>query len=142
MQVVTIVKVILKMMACKIFQCSNQFLVIFIIFDYISALKSKGLSVESTKSPAASNNSIAPTLNHFHYVGFQSGTFTFHRASGKGGRYLFNSSLPRPRASQALRYQPGNYWTKLTCIHNLKPDSNQKPMVSESKSLTTNTNYE
>ena len=32
--------------------------------DHISGLKSKGLADESIKPPAASNNSLAPALNH------------------------------------------------------------------------------
>ena len=36
--------------------------------DHISAWKSKGLSDESIKSPATSDNSLAPSLN---YIGFK-----------------------------------------------------------------------
>ena len=35
-------------------------------WDYISYLKSKGLSDESIKSPAASNKSLAQALNYIH----------------------------------------------------------------------------
>ena len=36
----------------------------FVNSDYISAWKSKGLSDESIKHPAASSNSLAPVLNY------------------------------------------------------------------------------
>ena len=35
---------------------------------------------------------------------FLSRTFTIHRTAGEEGRYLFNSSLPLPTASQTLRH--------------------------------------
>ena len=40
----------------------------------------------------------------FFYLGFLSRTFTIHGTTGEGGGYLFNSSLPLPPASQALRH--------------------------------------
>ena len=40
----------------------------------------------------------------FFYLGFLSRTFTIHGTAGKGGGYLFNSSLPLPPASQTLRH--------------------------------------
>ena len=40
----------------------------------------------------------------FFYLGFLSRTFTIHRTAGEGGGYFFNSSLPLPAASQALRH--------------------------------------
>ena len=40
----------------------------------------------------------------FFYLGFLSRTFTIHGTAGEGGGYLFNSSLPLPPASQALRH--------------------------------------
>ena len=40
----------------------------------------------------------------FLYLGFLSRTFTIHGTAGEGGGYLFNSSLPLPPASQALRH--------------------------------------
>ena len=40
----------------------------------------------------------------FFYLGFFSRTFTIHRTVAEGGSYLFNSSLPFPLASQALRH--------------------------------------
>ena len=73
----------------------------------------------------------------FFYVGFLSRTFTNHRAAGEGGGYFINSSLPFPPASQTLRYQPGDYCRDLTSAHSQQPDSNQEPLVSERKSLTT-----
>ena len=36
--------------------------------DHISALKSKGLSDDRIKSPAASNNSFTPALNHVNSI--------------------------------------------------------------------------
>ena len=38
------------------------------------------------------------------WVFFLSRTFTIHRTAGEEGRYLFNSSLPLPPASQTLRH--------------------------------------
>ena len=40
----------------------------------------------------------------FFYLGFLSRAFTIHGTAGEGGGYLFNSSLPLPPASQALRH--------------------------------------
>ena len=55
------------MMTHKIIYCSNQFIGILkrlLNSDHVSAWKSKGFSDESIKHPAASNNSLAPALNH------------------------------------------------------------------------------
>ena len=41
---------------------------------------------------------------YFFYLGFLSRTFTIHETAGEGGGYLFNSSLPLPLASRALRH--------------------------------------
>ena len=38
---------------------------------------------------------------------------------------------------QILRHQPGDYCRELTFAHSQQPDSNQEPLVSEHKSLTT-----
>ena len=40
----------------------------------------------------------------FFYLGFLSRTFTIHGTAWEGEGYLFNSSLPLPPASQALRH--------------------------------------
>ena len=40
----------------------------------------------------------------FFYLGFLSRTFTNHRTAGEGGGHFFNSSLPLPPASQAIRH--------------------------------------
>ena len=37
-------------------------------------------------------------------LGFLSLTFTIHSAAREGGGYIFNSSLPPPPASQAVRH--------------------------------------
>ena len=71
----------------------------------------------------------------FFYLGFLSRTFTFHGTAGEGGGFLFNSSLPLPPASQALRHQPGDYCRELTSAHSWQPGSNREPLVSERKSL-------
>ena len=55
---------------------------------------------------------------------------------GRGGHF-FNSSLPLPPASQTLRHQLDNYRRELTSAHRQQPDSNQDPLVSECKLLTT-----
>ena len=73
----------------------------------------------------------------FFSLSFLSRTFTIHGTAGKGGAYLFNSSLPLPPASQRLRHQPGNYCRELTSAHSWQPDSNREPLVSKRKSLTT-----
>ena len=49
-------------------------------------------------------NSNRQNQNFFFYLSFLSRTFTIHRTAGDGGGYLFNSSLPLPPASQALRH--------------------------------------
>ena len=64
-------------------------------------------------------------------------TFTIHRTAGEWGGYLFNSSLLLPSASHTLRYWPGGYCRDLTSAHSWQSDSNQEPLVSERKSLTT-----
>ena len=64
-------------------------------------------------------------------------TFTIHRTAWKGGGYLFKSSSPLPTTTQARRHQPGNYCRELTSAHSQQPDSNQEPLISERKSLTT-----
>ena len=68
---------------------------------------------------------------------FLSRTFMIHKTAGERGGYLFNSSLPLPPASQTLRHQLGDYCRELTSAHSWQPDSNQEPLVSEGKSLTT-----
>ena len=75
----------------------------------------------------------------FFYLGFLLRTFTIHRTVGKGGGYFyfFKSSLPLLHASQTLRHQPGNYCRQLTSAHSQKLDSNQEPLDSEHKFLTT-----
>ena len=43
-------------------------------------------------------------LFFFFYLAFFSRTFTNHGTAGEGGGHFFNSSLPFPPASQALRH--------------------------------------
>ena len=43
------------------------------------------------------------------YLGFLSRTSTIQRTAGEGGGYFFNSSLPLPPASQAIRHQLHDY---------------------------------
>ena len=69
----------------------------------------------------------------FFYLGFFLGTFTSHRTAGEGGGDFFNFSLP-----QALGHKPDNYCREVTSTHRKQPDSNREPLVSEHKSLTTN----
>ena len=73
----------------------------------------------------------------FFYLGFLSRTFTNHRTAGKGGGHFLNSSLSSPPASQILRHYPGNYCRELTSAQILQPTSNQEPLISERKSVTT-----
>ena len=86
-------------------------------------------------------NKISISLFHlivfFFYLDFLSQPFTNHKTAGEGGGYLFNSSLPFPPASQALRHQPGDYCRELTSAHRQQLVSNREPLVSERKSLTT-----
>ena len=79
--------------------------------------------------------SIYINIYIYFYLGFLTRTLTIHRTAGERGGYLFNSSLPLPLTSQTLRHQLGNYCTEPTSAHSQKPDSNQSPLVSESKSL-------
>ena len=52
----------------------------------------------------------------FFCLGFLSRTFTIHRTAGEEGGYLFNSSLPLPPVSQALRHWLRDYCREFTCI--------------------------
>ena len=83
------------------------------------------------------STSVQQTFFFFFYLGFLSRTFTIHRTAGEGGGYLFNSSLPLPPASRALRHWPGDCCGELTSAHSWQPDSNREPLVSGCKSLTT-----
>ena len=73
----------------------------------------------------------------FFYLGFLSRTLTNHRTAGEGRGHFFNSSLPLSLASQTLRHQLGDYCREFTSAHTQQPDSNQEPLISERKSLTT-----
>ena len=76
---------------------------------------------------------------------FSSGFFftniMIQRASGEGGGYFYNSSLPLRPALQTLRHQPGYCCRDLTSAHSWQPDSNQKPLVSYRRSLSTKLSY-
>ena len=69
----------------------------------------------------------------FFYLGFLSRTLTNQGTAGEGGGYL----LPLPPTSHALRHQPGDYYRELTSAHTQQQDSNQEPLVSAHKLLTT-----
>ena len=73
----------------------------------------------------------------FFCLGFLSRTFTIHRTACKVGCYLFNSSIPLPSASHALRHQLGNCCRELTSAHSQQAESKWEPLVFERKSLTT-----
>ena len=75
--------------------------------------------------------------NFFFLPGFLSWSCTIHRTARERGGYLFNSSLPLPPASQALRHWPGDCCRELTSAYSWQPDSSREPLVSERKSLTT-----
>ena len=75
--------------------------------------------------------------NVFFLSGFSFTNIHYHRTAGERGGYLFNSSLPLPLASQALRHQPGDYCRQRTSAHSQQPDSNREPLFSDCKSLTT-----
>ena len=48
-----------------VFQPMRKYFTLITNTDYISSWKSKGLSDESIKPPATSNNSLAPALNYY-----------------------------------------------------------------------------
>ena len=96
------------------------------------------LVISETKlDESFSNSQLKLDGYFFFYLGFLSRTFTIHRTAGEGGGYLFNSSLPLAPASQTLRHKPRHYCRELTSAHNEQPDSNQEPLFSERKPLTT-----
>ena len=53
----------------------------------------------------------------FFYLGFLSRTLTKHGTADEGGRHFFNTSLPLPPASLALRYWPGDCCGGLISAH-------------------------
>ena len=73
----------------------------------------------------------------FFDLGILSQTFTIHRTAGQWKIYLFNSSVPLSPASQTLRHQPGSYCREHTSAHSQQPYTNQKPLISELKLITT-----
>ena len=48
-----------------VFQPLNKYFKVITNTDYISSLKSKGLSTESIKPPSTSDNSLTPALNYY-----------------------------------------------------------------------------
>ena len=48
-----------------LFQLINKYFKVITNTDYVSSWKSKGLSPESIKSPATSDNSLTPALNYY-----------------------------------------------------------------------------
>ena len=62
-------------------------------------------------------------------LGFPSQIFSIHRTAKEGGRYLFNSSVPLPPASQTLRHQPGGYCRKRTSADSQQPNANREPYM-------------
>ena len=80
----------------------------------------------------------AAVSTHFFFLsGFSFTNIHESQDCREGGGHFFNSSLPLPSASQTLRHQPGDYCRELTSAHSQQPGSNQEPLVSEWKSLTT-----
>ena len=81
--------------------------------------------------------------NYPHFVVFFLSGFSFttiHKSQdcrGRGRAFLFISSIPLPPASETLRHQPGDYSRALPSAHRQQPDSNQEPLVSKRKLLTT-----
>ena len=71
------------------------------------------------------------------FLSFLSRTLTKHGTADEGGRHFFNTSLPLPPASLALRHWPGDCCGGLISAHSYQPSSNQEPLVSKRKSLTT-----
>ena len=59
-------------------------------------------------------------------LGFLSQIFSIHRIEDEGGRYLFNSTLPFPSASQTPRRQPRGCCREFISAHSQQPDSNQE----------------
>ena len=103
---------------------------------YHDMLKLSSIWVKFFESSNQRTKVLKPYL-FFFYLDFLSRIFTIHRTSGKGGGYLFNSSLPLPPAPQKLRHQPGDYCRHLTSVHSQQPGSNRESLVSELKSLIT-----
>ena len=77
-------------------------------------LKKKNLVINQTKYGYTNivNFTITQLLLIFGFFLFP--TFTVHMTAGKGGRHLFNSSLPLPPTSEAFRDCPGDYCRGLT----------------------------
>ena len=73
----------------------------------------------------------------FFSIFFLSRTFTNHRTAGEEQGQFFNSSLIISLALWTFIYQPGNYWRELTSATSQRPDSNQEPLASDRKLLTT-----
>ena len=74
----------------------------------------------------------------FFYLGFLLRTFTNHRTVGEGVGHFFNSSLPLPPASQTLSWAATAESSPLHIARG-ELESNREPLISECKSLTTNT---
>ena len=53
-------------------------------------------------------------ITDFFLSGFVLQRFTNHRTAGKGGRHIFNSSLPVPPALQTFSHSPGDYCREIT----------------------------
>ena len=60
------------------------------------------------------------------YVGFLSGIFMIHRATGETGGSFLSSSLPFPLVLWTFRYQPGDYCKELISAHRQQPDPNRE----------------
>ena len=73
----------------------------------------------------------------FFCLGFLQRRFTIYWTAGEEGGNFFDSCLPLPLASQALRHQPSNYCSELTSVHSQQSDLNWEPSLSKRKSLTT-----
>ena len=82
----------------------------------------------------SANQSTGFSLYIFFYLEFLSRTFTIHRTAVEEGGYFFNSSLP---LSPACRHLDTGQWLLQGAYLCAQPDSNQEPLVSERKSLTT-----
>ena len=86
---------------------------------------------------SSSNETISLKIFFFSIWVFFHEHSRFTGQQSKGGRYLFNSPLPFPPASETLRHQSGDYCRELASAHSQQPDSNREALVSVRKSLTT-----
>ena len=83
----------------------------------------------------------AELASFFFLSGFFFTNIMNQRAVEEGVDYFFNSSLPLSPAIETFRHSPGYWCRELTSAHSWQPGSNQKPLVSYWKLLSTKLSY-